>query len=43
VAKDWVSERSLKEQQKWRVKMKVKMSLFAKARVGFNFSKMVIF
>ena len=41
--KDWASEQSLKEQQKWNVKMIVKMIIFAKARVGLNFSKMIIF
>ena len=42
-AKDQVSERSLKEREKWEVKMKVKMTIFAKAREGFSFSKMIIF
>ena len=39
-AKDYVSERSLKERQKWKVKMNMKMVIFAEAREGFDFSKM---
>jgi hypothetical protein len=38
-----VSEQSLKEREKWEVKMKVKMTIFAKAKEGFDFSKMIIF
>ena len=36
-------EQSLKAWWKWRVKMKVKTTSFAKLRVRFNFSKMTIF
>ena len=36
-------ERSLKQQEKWEVKMNRKMMVFAKARVGFDFSKMIHF
>jgi hypothetical protein len=42
-AKDQVSEQSLKEPQKWKLKMKLKMTTFAKGREGFHFSKMIIF
>ena len=36
-------ERSLKQQEKWEVKMNRKMMIFAKARVGFDFSKIIHF
>ena len=37
-AKDQASEQSLKEPQKWNVKMKLKMTIFVKGREGFHFS-----
>ena len=36
-------EWSLKDDKKWNWKMKVKMTIFAKVRVGLNFPKMIIF
>ena len=36
-------ERSLKQREKWEVKMNGKMMIFAKARVGFDFSKIIHF
>jgi hypothetical protein len=35
--------RSLNLKQKMKAKMSQKMTIFAKARVGFDFSKMIIF
>jgi hypothetical protein len=36
-AKDQASEQSLKEPQKWNMKMKPEMTIFVKGREGFHF------